>query len=442
MASHVHKGSEPVSYYGDELTHMPHTLIDVEQSSFHAVPPTSSVADSEHTPTEYFRRGTPDHYLDLGNSHIHIQGSVVNIDGSKVSEDENVTPVNDFGNTVYSSNDVYLNEQLVSKDNGMVCFRAYISTTTGCGSDAKGTYLQRQVYYPDTAGEGFDEYVISPSRNSALVSRNHLSKGSKIIDMVFKPHIDLFNQNRPIPPNVDLRLRMTRSSAAFCLMASGEKEYKVKITHAMLYVKVLKMNDSVIQKHREVLSRNGVHVFPIPRVSIRTFTIGAGTMSCVRPNIINGQIPNKIIMGIITNKAYVGDYRRSPYRFRPYDMKKVNIVVNGRTIPSRPYSTNFNKDDGYQFMRCFQALNEIMGPSYRINGNGITRDMYADGYTLIPFSISDHHNENTFGLYREGDVQLEIEFGTSTPEVLNVILYMEFENTITIDKNGDVKTDF
>ena len=95
-----------------------------------------------------------------------------------------------------------------------------------------------------------------------------------------------------------------------------------------------------------------------------------------------------------------------------------------------------------QFMRCYHALNEIVGPSYKVVGNGITLEMYADGYTMIPFDIGGTYNENAFGLYKEGDVQLELEFGTATPEVLNVVLYIEYENTIGIDKNGTVHTDY
>ena len=43
---------------------------------------------------------------------------------------------------------------------------------------------------------------------------------------------------------------------------------------------------------------------------------------------------------------------------------------------------------------------------------------------------------------KEGTVQLEMEFGTPIAEVVNVILYIEYENVVTIGKHGDVSLDY
>lgn len=149
-------------------------------------------------------------------------------------------------------------------------------------------------------------------------------------------------------------------------------------------------------------------------------------------------------MGITTNKAFSGSYTKSPFRFSPFNLRKANLVVNGKSIPTRPYTPHFDDSDktGYRFVRCFNALTSLVGGEYSDRGNAITRKMFADGFTLIPFTITNDYHDNTFGLVREGTVQLELEFGKETSDVLNVVLYIEYENSVKIGKHGDVHIDY
>lgn len=444
MTKHLHKGSKPYTVLGEELISMPDTYTDVEDDLYIQVPPVNSVTDSPNMPVEYARKGTPDHHTDLSNSEIHIQVRVVNIDGSKTDDKENVTPINMFPHAMFNQIDVYVNEELVTKNNSLYAYRAYISTVLSYGFEAKQSWLERELYYGDTHGEPFDSYDVNLPKNTGLFVRNELSNGSKIIDMIFKPHTDLFMQSRPIPPNTDIRISMSRSLPQFCLMGSGDKTYNVQIVQATLYLRLLKLNDPIIIFHQEVLNRGALMMYPMRRVQMQSFTIGASTMSHTRPNVVNGQLPRRIIMGITTNKAFVGSYDKNPFRFRAFHLRKANLVVNGRCVPSRPYTPNFCplSKNGMQFIRCFSAATTLGGVTYGNKGCNITRNQYADGYTLIPFTITPDYHENTFGLLREGSVQLELEFSQGTPEVLNVILYLEYENTMSIGKNNDVKIDY
>lgn len=425
------------------MSSMPDTFTDIEEDIEIQIPPTTSLADSDDLPVEFSIKGTPEHYVLLSDSYIHMKVKILKSDGSHVPSAEIVTPVNLLAHSMFAQCDLYLNENLVTKNNGLYPYKAYIGTQCAYSKHAKDSWLQSEMYFVDSPGNDFDSYVIKTT-NSGLVLRNELSSNSRIIDMVFRPHVDMFMQSRPLPPNVDIRLRMTRTTPEFCLMSDGTKRYKLQIVSASLYVRVLKLAHSVTLMHKETLLHNGKMIYPIKRVQMQSFTIPSNILSHSRPNVIHGQLPRYIIMGITANDAFTGTYKKSPFRFSPHNLRKTNLIVNGRSIPARPYTLNFDDADnkGLEFIRCYRALCGLLQPKYADVGNGITRKMYVDGFTMIPFILTPDYDVGSLGLLKEGTVQLELEFAKVNDSVLNVVLYVEYENTVAIAKHGEISIDF
>lgn len=444
MAPRIRKGSKCHSFMGQEMTCLPDTFTDIEDDYEKNILPTNSLTDSDDIPIEFLIKGTPEHYIHLGDTYIHIKARVVKKDGTKITASIIVSPVNGFPHALFSQIDMYINEEAVTKNTGNYPFRAYIGTECAYSNAAKESWLQNEVWFDDTAGNAFDDVVVDKSTNGGLVLRNELAAESRIIDMVFKPHVDMFMQNRPIPPSTDIRLTLIRTTPQFSLMTGSDEKLKIEIVYACLHVRILKLNDSVTLNHKESLLQNNQIKYPIKRVSMQSFTIPPNVLSYTRQNFLHGQLPLFIIMGMTTNAAYSGSYTKSPFRFRPFNLKKTNLIVNGRSIPSKPYSTNFDSENstGLEYARCMRNLCGLLKPKYGDVGNSITRKMYEDGFTLIPFVISPDYETSSLSLVKEGNVDLEMVFGKVNSDVINVVLFIEYENTVMIDKDGDVKIDF
>lgn len=444
MATHVRKGSKCTGYLGNEMMCSPDTFGDIEDEQEYQVLPTNSLTDNDDLPIDLNFTGTPDWFILFCHSYIHIIIQIVKKNGEKISVTDIVSPINLLAHALFNQIDLYINEVLVSKNSGHYGFKAYIGTMCGYSNIAKKSGLQTELFFIDGPGEDFDATVIERTKNPGIVLRNELGAESRFIDMVFKPHLDMFNQGRPIPPSNDIRLRLNRTSPEFCLMYDGTEEFKIKITTATLYLRALKMASNVTLSHKETLLHNGKYNYPIKRVVVTTFTIPSSVMSHTKPHVVQGQLPRYIIMGLTTNKAFSGNYKKSPFRFSPYYIRKTNLLVNGICVPTRPYCLNFDdsKKNGLEFTRCFRTLNSLLEHNNGDMGNSITRKMYADGFTLIPFIIQPNYDPCSLGLIKEGNIQLELEFAKPTENVLNAVLYMEFENNVTIGKNFDVNVDY
>ena len=51
--------------------------------------------------------------------------------------------------------------------------------------------------------------------------------------------------------------------------------------------------------------------YPITHAVIRHFTISSGTSTADLEALLMGQIPNKVVLGMISNDAFSGDWKRT-----------------------------------------------------------------------------------------------------------------------------------
>ena len=253
MPPHKYLGSKSFSFLGDELTSIPDTFVDIEDDFDMQVPTTNSVTDNNDLPLEFSYKGTSDFYVILCNAYMQVIGKIMHKDGTKLDADESVGPVNLLPHALFNQGDVYLNEQAVTKNNGQYAQRAYISTAACSSYEAKHSWLESELYYEDSPGTSFDAHTVKPTINTGYINRHGFSSDSKSIDMVFRPHLDMFMQSRPIPPNVDIKVRFTRNSPYYFLMGDGTKEYIFKILSATMFMRVVRLSDTVMLSHKESL---------------------------------------------------------------------------------------------------------------------------------------------------------------------------------------------
>jgi len=78
-------------------------------------------------------------------------------------------------------------------------------------------------------------------------------------------HSDLFFQDRFVPNDVNIKVRLVRNKDAFCLMSSAQgAAFKVRILECKLYVRKVKLSPSVFLAHVKALEVRSVK-FPIRR---------------------------------------------------------------------------------------------------------------------------------------------------------------------------------
>ena len=179
----------------------------------------------------------------------------------------------------------------------------------------------------------------------------------------------------------------------------------------------------------------------IRRVELKSFTIPAGNLSIVKENLFLGQLPNRIVFGIVDNDAYNGVIQKSPFNFKHHLINFVTIYKDGVQIPSKPLQPDFQND---RFIRSYMRLFNQTGQYYRDTGNGISREHFKNGCALFVFDLTPQldSGEVGFELIKHGNLRIEIHFAQPTPRTLTTIVFAEHDNLLEIDRDRNVAFDY
>ena len=411
-----------------DLFSLPPTQVSIEKSQWVEHRPLASIGENSNI-IEFLVNGTGEEYVDLSETYLHLNIQVFNKDSTPLVAGADVAPINLIAHSAFCQIECSLNERLITQSSNLYPYRAYFEHLLSYGNDAKRSQLTAAGWYVDTAGKM--EYTTD---NRGHVRRTELAEESKIVSLIAKPCLDLCNQ-RLIPNRVDIKLRLAHSSDSFCLMGDG----KLVIKDAALYVRKVKLSPSVQLGHIKALER-GTAKFPVKRVEVKTFTVPAGNLTVNHENLFLGQLPNRLLFGLVENQSFVGQSSKNPYNFRHFDTDYVALFLDGAQIPSKPLQPDFeNRSYVRSYCPLFSGMN-IMG---RNQGNGISLSEYPKGFSLFAFDLSpDLWEGDHFQLIRSGNLRLELHFKNPLPATIDVLVYAEFSNVIECDKARNILFDY
>ena len=167
-------------------------------------------------------------------------------------------------------------------------------------------------------------------------------------------------------------------------------------------------------------------IYPYLRTEIKTTSIASGQYSFSADDIFQGLFPNKLIVGLVSSAAYMGDYSKSPFYFKHYDYSSVGFYVDGQSYPSQPLQPNYEAD---QYVDCYRTLTTFR------NDFNVDRYDYKEGYCLYVLEVDPYYS---FNIKRKGHCRLELKFAKPLPESVTLILYATFPEILNIEQSRSV----
>jgi len=419
---------------------VPPTQTSIESGGWVEYNPISSIADG--TAIEFSVGGSGQDYIDLANTQLYVRAQLVKRNNNPIDNNDHVGPVNLFMHSLFSEIDLKLNDTLVSSTNNTYPYRAYLETLLSYGPAAKKSQLTSALYYKDISGHLEDADPSDANiHNLGLKSRHaHISDG-RVVDMLGCIHSDLFFQDKYLPSDIGLRLRLVRSKDAFSLMSHTPAQgFKVKILDCKLFVRKVKLSPSVFLAHAKALERGNAK-FPIRRVICKTFTVPRHNLDFSQESLFSGQLPTRLVIACVDNDAFNGNYEKNPFNFKHYDLTQLKIYLDGQQQTHiKPVEPNFAE---HQYIGAYMSLFSGTGKLQKDEGNDIERNDFPGGYAIYAFDLTpDLAEEGHFNLARDGTVRVDMKFANALANTINVIAYAEFENIIEIDRNRNVLFDY
>ena len=382
-------------------------------------------------------------FIDLSKTQLLVELQILKDTGEDIDV-ETVGLINNPLHSMIKQLSIRLNGTLITEQSDTYAYRAYIESLLNYTKSEKETFLTSSLFYKDTAGnmDEPDPTKAGGDKNLGLFKRSQYTLKSNIVGLIGTPFCDIFQTDRFLVPKVEVKIKINLNSNEFLLMSSVADE-QVKIVSAKLRVRHVNVTPSVDMKLSQAMVK-----YPLRTVSTHLKTLTNGVMSESFSNIFNnGVIPERLIIGLVTNKAYNGDYSLNPFNFGLFALKELKLTVNNAEIPE----TAIDLSTPTGLLKGYNSIFAGDGTMHRGSGNDINRDEWSKGYGLFVYDLTPDGNGASphFHIRQKGIVDLSLSFskavgsadakgGDKNVGVLNVFIYAEYQKVLQITKEKTI----
>ena len=339
---------------GTDLFGKPVTQTSVVDGQHVEVLPVSHVTHGG--PIEFVISGQTEDFIDAKNSFLYIKAKVTNADGTNLAADADVGPVNLWFHSLFSQVEVFLNDTMITTSENTYPYKSIMNAILLTDRDSKQDLLSTQMYFKDTAGHMESR---NGDNNTGFGNRKAQIARSREVEMMGQLNVDLFLQDRLLPPGVDFKIKLIPSKSAFNLLCANQanqanpQEYKSVITQASLFVRKVKLNPAVSLAIEKVLARGITAKYPFKRQSMKVFSIPQGQLSHTQDNLFLGQNPTRLFISMVDTEAYNGLWDKNPFHFQMHHLNYVGLYLDGKQIPAKALTPDF--ENGH-YLRSYFGL--------------------------------------------------------------------------------------
>ena len=168
---------------------------------------------------------------------------------------------------------VEFNGKPVSEPNNLYPYRAYLETLINYSKEIQNTRLLCDGWTQDTA----DNINVTDvtGANFFLRTRAWRFARSNVVELIMRPDLDVFQQDRLIPPRVDIHLRLIPSANNFVCKSVGpqqggaaQQNYKAVIQFASFIVYTKQLTSEAELANSELFKQKVMRL-PYARVQVK-----------------------------------------------------------------------------------------------------------------------------------------------------------------------------
>lgn len=431
----IHPLSAPAAPACLELFNVPDTQTAVSRRYIVEVPPTSSQTTG---PIEFFVRSDSPEYCDLSGIKWYGRVRIVHADGSKMTADDVAILGTLYMHTMIKQVDVKIGNKILSLPHQMYPYKAMLKVALRNGEESKSTQYASQGYFKHVSGS-MD--AVQVADNEEYRKRGKLFELSKWVDFEGNLLEDCLEVDRLLLNNVPLCVKLTLSSPEFVVRAADDsKKFKFELADVMLKIPMVTVSPGVILGHANAL-KEGNALYPFWNTHMLNQSVSKGQSSLHLHNLCPRSVPSRLVFCMVTAEAYNGKHSKNPFKFEPFNISEVSLVVNESTVGGQPLKINFDPSatEGRDYVAAYNNLYSATGTEGKDFGNGISLDDFKDGYTIFCFNLEPFDNPGPyFNLMKTGFVRLSITFSKPLEETIVLIVYTENQDIFQIDAARNV----
>ena len=349
-------------------------------------------------------------------------------DAYKKDDWKNVKARQNFMHSLFRSADLTLGNQQVTKTGKNYAYKAWFETFFSMSENAKKSYLQNVGSFEEESKRW--EFLATDSSETTVEVRGRL-------------HFDLTFQERAIIGKLPISIKLNPNPGNFFLDVADGYVVEFEFVDPYIDFHMAKLTDVGLKTLQNGLSKMPAK-YPIARDEIIALNIPQGFEDFMQDNIVMGQMPRRLFVGLVSAEAYNGNFKKDPFKFEHCNISEICVYVNSICYPSRPFKPNFAKNlFAREHMSVYTTSNQNMTDTYLV----LPRDVYKEHKTLFGFNFAPDQTSGPgsfshANLIENGAMRICIRFNSRLPENMKAIVFMEFDNIIEIDETRNVTLDY
>ena len=350
-------------------------------------------------------------YLDLANSHFYVLAKITNADLTNIDANT-AAPVNLTLHYMFSEIGMKLNSRNVGDTSKLYPYRSDWKTLLNYSKETQGTRLLCDGWTKNTSGQM--RVTAVGGNHTGLNARAVDFARSAVVELIGRPHLDVWHQERLIPLNVDFHMRLMPSPNNFVIKSAApaqnsvQENFKMFIRSVTLIIHTKQLTRTAHDALRKLLLHQNMRLH-YSRVQMKHLSIPAMQTSINFDNVFTGALPDLVIVGLVRDIDLAGGYQRNPFNFQNFGVNRIQLKRNDTSVPRDGYIQNFaNGEYKRAYMQFLQEL-EFDNGDKCVN---LTLSEWANRYTLYAFKITDgligHGTYGPRSMSTTGSARLEI----------------------------------
>ena len=387
-------------------------------------------------PLEFTIEGNTEEYIDVNDIRLYMQAKVTLADGSNVEASHKAALINLPISSLFRDVSLHIGATQIEGGQMNYPYLGYFASVLEFSHAAQKTHMRSHGWYRDTAGK-FD----TDTGNAGFDKRHAMIAGGKTFELQGPLFLNFFRQPQFLISNTEMRVKLMPSSPEFaCNVFLAGTAVKIAFEKVILYVPKCKINPSVINGHAQGLAKQNAQ-YPLQHAEVTTFTIPKGHSSFQKDHLFPDQCPKLLLMALLENEAYNGQYNKNPFHFQHFNLSKLTLYHAGQIVNGYPFTPNYKKG---LYLRDYMNMMDVIKYGNTEDSNGLTVEDFGKGYTIYAFdltpdkSLGEQHRQAIISK----DLRLDLTFAVPLPSTVNVLLYSVYDTLIEITQLRDVITHY
>jgi hypothetical protein len=388
---------------------------------------------------EFVIKGVPSYFIDLSETFLSLKVKLITSAGGDLTTG-NVGVVNNFFHSIFRNLELYINNKKVYDAQNMYPYIAWMhkkltysaeellktGASFGWAEDTPaGVANTKTLEAGGSANVGLDE------RKSFLLKSREMTYFDNLV-------IPLSMQNRCLPPNVNVTIKLTPNDKNFYFKTEVLKSYvdegnpKLQILEAILHTTRKRFSDA-LTKEIEYAHVNKHVMIPYKDYLIKAITLQANVLSYTTEALFQGVNPDTVIVALVDDAAYNGSLVKNPFYFENAGLTEVFLQSSSnRNYPPFEYKQKFSTNISKSYSSLLFELGFL---NQKRESFPLSLEEWSTAHTIWAFHIT-HGPDDIIGPRSNsetGTLRLFLKFAAATTKPYKLIVLAEQMSKLELD---------